>query len=151
MTLKLVTSRRDIVETLARPAALFDLTAFPLVRIRMPEPGAGDVGARWVAEFDAILARETRFVLFSVGPVPEGEAHEDRKARPLWLKQRRGELGRLCLAHLHVEPDPARHAAMRNRAAKASAAFPYSLEVFEGEDAALERAWTLLRAVPLTL
>ena len=150
MILRLVTSRRDAVETPAGPAALFDLAAFPLARIRMPESGTADYGARWVAEFDAILARETRFVLFSVGPVPEDEAHEDRKMRTLWMKRRRGELGRLCLAHLHVEPDSARHEAMQDRTAK-MAAFPYPLELFADEDAALERAWSLLRAVPLTL
>lgn len=132
---------------------LFDLSAFPLVRLPMPEPGAAGYGDRWVAEFDMILARESRFVMLSIGPMPEREAHDDRKARTLWLKRRRGDLGRLCLAHLHVEPDPLRRAAMQATVltAKMAAAFPYPLALFAEEDAALERAWTLLRAVPLTL
>ncbi|WP_238578851.1 hypothetical protein [Inquilinus limosus] len=132
---------------------LFDLGAFPLVRLPMPEPGATGYGERWVAEFDMILARETRFVMLSIGPMPEREAHDDRKARTLWLKRRRGDLGRLCLAHLHVEPDPLRRAAMQATVltAKMAAAFPYPLALFADEDSALERAWTLLRAVPLTL
>jgi len=132
---------------------LFDLSAFPLVRLPMPEPGMEGYGDRWVAEFDLILARESRFVMLSIGPMPEREAHDDRKARMLWLKRRRGDLGRLCLAHLHVEPDPLRRAAMQATVltAKMAAAFPYPLALFADEDAALERAWTLLRAVPLTL
>lgn len=129
---------------------LFDLGAFPLVRLPMPKPGIAGYGERWMAEFDAILARGERFVLFSVGPIPD-EAHDDRKARTLWLKRRRAELGRLCLAHLHVERDPAQRAVMQERAEKMAGAFPYALALFDSEDAALERAWTLLRAVPLTL
>lgn len=138
--------------TTARPEiALFDLSAFPLVRLPMPEPGIVGYGERWVAEFDALLAREARFVLLSIGPIPEDEAHDDRKTRALWLKRRRAELGRLCLAHLHVEHDPARRAMMQDRAAKMAGAFPYPLALFASEDAALDRAWSLLRAVPLTL
>jgi|GEM_PF-2549067 len=129
---------------------LFDLSAFPLVRLPMPEPGIAGYGERWAAEFDAVLARTERFVLFSIGPIPD-EAHDDRKARTLWLKRRRAELGRLCLAHLHVERDPDRRAMMQDRAEKMAGAFPYALALFDSEDAALERAWTLLRAVPLTL
>ncbi|MFE0755207.1 hypothetical protein ACFW16_14720 [Inquilinus sp. NPDC058860] len=130
---------------------LFDLSAFPLVRLPMPEPGIAGTGERWAAEFDAILGRGERFVLLSIGPMPEDEAHEDRKARTLWLKRRRADLGRLCLAHLHVERDPDRRAAMQDRAAKMAGAFPYPLALFDCEDTALDRAWTLLRAVPLTL
>jgi hypothetical protein len=130
---------------------LFDLSAFPLVRLPMPEPGIAGYGERWVAEFDAVLAREERFILLSIGPISEDEAHDDRKARMLWLKRRRAELGRFCLAHLHVERDPDRRAMMQERAEKTAGAFPYALALFADEDAALERAWTLLRAVPLTL
>lgn len=131
--------------------SLFDLSAFPLVRLPMPEPGIEGYGERWAAEFDAILARGERFVLLSVGPMPESEAHDDRRARTLWLKRRRGDLGRLCLAHLHVERDPDRRAMMEERAAKMAGVFPYALGMFGSEDSALDRAWTLLRAVPLTL
>ncbi|WP_395674890.1 hypothetical protein [Inquilinus sp.] len=130
---------------------LFDLASFPLVRLPILAPGVTGYGERWAAEFDAILAREERFVLLSVGPMPEGEAHDDRKARTLWLKRRRGDLGRLCLAHLHVERDPDRRAMMEQGAAKMAGVFPYALGMFDSEDAALGRAWTLLRAVPLTL
>lgn len=130
---------------------LFDLAAFPLVRLPMPDPRITGYGERWAAEFDAILAREERFVLLSVGPIPEDEAHDDRKARTLWLKRRRADLGRLCLAHLHVERDPDRRAMMEERAARMAGVFPYALGMFDSEDAALDRAWTLLRAVPLTL
>lgn len=138
--------------TTARPEiALFDLSAFPLVRLPMLEPGIAGTGERWAAEFDAVLARGERFVLLSIGPIREDEAHDDRKARALWLKRRRAELGRLCLAHLHVEQDPDRRAMMQDRAAKMGNAFPYPLTVFASEDLALDRAWSLLRAVPLTL
>lgn len=133
-------------------APVFDLTAFPLVRMPMPAAGDTGYGERWVAEFDAILARETRFVLFSVGPMTETEGHDDRKARTLWLKRRRADLGRLCLAHLHVEPDPAWRAEMQAMvdSGRMAAAFPYPLALYGTEDPALERAWALLRAVPLT-
>ena len=131
--------------------ALFDLSAFPLVRLPMPDPGIVGTGERWAAEFDAVLAKGERFVLLSIGPIPEDESHDDRKARTLWLKRRRAELGRLCLAHLHVEHDPDRRAMIQDRAAKTAGAFPYPLTVFASEDSALDRAWSLLRAVPLTL
>jgi hypothetical protein len=139
--------------TSRRPALppLFNLDAFPLVRIPVPDaPGYGD---RWGIEFDAILARETRFILLSIGPMAADEAHEDRKARTLWLKRRRKDLGRLCLAHLHVETDPVRRAAMQAMflTAKMAAAFPYPVSLFGDEEAALERAWSLLRSAPLTL
>ena len=146
MTSQTTTPRPD-----AAMPPLFDLSAFPLVRLPMPEPGIVGYGERWTAEFDAILARGERFVLLSVRPIPEDEAHDDRKARALWLKRRRADLGRLCLAHLHVEHDPDRRAMMEERAAKMAGAFPYALGMFDSEDAALDRAWTLLRAVPLTL
>lgn len=150
MTPQTATPRPDAAGSLP---PLFDLSAFPLVRLPMPEPGITDYGERWVAEFDAILARETRFVMLTIGPMPEREAHDDRKARTLWLKRRRADLGRLCLSHLHVEPDPLRRAAMQATVltAKMAAVFPYALALFADEETALERAWTLLRAVPLTL
>jgi hypothetical protein len=132
---------------------LFDTGAFPLVRMPMPEAGAAGYGDRWTVEFDAILARETRFVLLSIGPMAGDEAHADRKARTLWLKRRRRDLGRLCLSHLHVEADPVRRTGMQAMfmTAKLAAAFPYPIALFADENAAMERAWSLLRSVPLTL
>lgn len=145
-----MTTKSTTVRAAGVPA-LFDLSAFPLVRLPLPEPGIVGYGERWAAEFDAILERSERFVLLSIGPMPDHEAQEDRKARTLWLKRRRADLGRFCLAHLHVEHDPERRAAMQERAARMAGAFPYPLALFDREDAALDRAWTLLRAVPLTL
>ncbi|MDR6291709.1 MULTISPECIES: hypothetical protein [Inquilinus] len=133
--------------------AVFDLAAFPLVQMPVPQAEMPGYGDRWAVELDAILARETRFVMLSIGPMPDGERHDDRKARTLWLKRRRGDLARLCLSHLHVEPDPLRRAAMQAMVvtARVAKAFPYPIALFADEEAALERAWSLLRSAPLAL
>ncbi|USI75131.1 GntR family transcriptional regulator [Sphingomonas morindae] len=88
--------------------SLHDVTDFPLVRFRSEAADPG-YGPAWCAEMDALLEGRARFVL--IYPKAErDEAHEDRKARGVWLKQNKDQLVGVCLALIVVEPDPARRA-----------------------------------------
>lgn len=85
--------------------SLHDIADFPLVRFRSEAADPGYAPA-WCAEMNALVERSARFVL--IYPKAEGdEAHEDRKARGVWLKQNKDRLAEVCLGLIVVEPDAA--------------------------------------------
>jgi hypothetical protein len=120
---------------------LFDATDFPLVRYQAGVRMAGYSG-RWIAEMEQFLAREETFVLITNGV--QEEAHEDRKQRTLWFKQNKGRLGRSCKGMILVRESPSLREKLMVRAAKASKAFPFPVEIVANEDAAVALARRLL-------
>jgi hypothetical protein len=121
---------------------LFDTADFPIVRYQTVVSMAG-YSARWIAEMERFLSREETFVLITHG-MQEEEAPEDRKQRTLWFKQNKERLGRYCKGMILVKEFPSLREKLMVRAAKASKAFPFPVEIVANEDAAVALARRLL-------
>ncbi|TWB51001.1 hypothetical protein [Nitrospirillum viridazoti] len=123
---------------------IHDLSRFPVVTTR---PGTTRPGyaVQWEREMDALLERGLPFVIIMRDP-PEGEAHEDRRLRGLWLKRNRDVLAALCRAVIAVEPNAARRAAFKAQAVIAVKAFGVAMEVAATEDEAANLAAAALAA-----
>jgi hypothetical protein len=121
---------------------LFDAADFPIVRYQAVVSMAG-YSARWIAEMEQFLAREETFVLITRG-MQEEEAPEDRKQRALWFKQNKERLGRYCKGMILVKESASLREKLMTRAAKASRAFPFPVEIVANEEAAVALARHLL-------
>jgi len=121
---------------------IHDLSSFPVVRMNdgMATPG---YAAQWIKEMDALLAISRPFVMLH-GANEGDEGHEDRKARGLWLKRHKEELGRYCVAMIGIEADLLKSEAMRAMSDLATKAFGTPTYVVENERDAQELAARLL-------
>lgn len=102
--------------TFAPPGApLIDDSDFPILRYRIPEPEIWkDTDRdRLLPELEALLAREERFVLITIG-LHDREPEEVRKGRAVWFKAHRGHFAEHCLALIHVCTDQDEEAKLRN-------------------------------------
>ena len=76
-------------------------------------------------------------------PAP-AEVHEDRRARGIWLKQNKKDLGRICRAVIAVEADPVTRMAMQAQALAAGKAFGLAMVIASSASEAEEKARVLL-------
>ncbi len=120
---------------------LFDPSAWPVVRASYPAADLPARMTRWLAGFDALLARGAPFAL--VVALPEGveaeENPEDRRTAALWFKDRREALGQYCRALVYIVPDDIRRAAMAAQMEK----FPLTVRLAADEAAAVAEARAL--------
>lgn len=121
---------------------IHDMTSFPLVWMRDSTATRG-YAAQWTKEMDALLSISRPFVMMHEAPESD-EGHEDRKARGLWLKHHKEELGRYCLAMIGIEADPLKREAMRAMSALATKAFGTPTYVVKSDSDARELATHLL-------
>ncbi|WP_263141602.1 hypothetical protein [Pseudomonas sp. RIT-PI-AD] len=80
-----------------------DIQAFPLVRFRHEAAIPGYAPA-WEADMQALMRHGEAFVVVFDG-ARRDEAHDDRKARGLWLKRNKAALGQVCRGLLVIEAD----------------------------------------------
>jgi hypothetical protein len=119
-----------------------DTATFPVIHFR-PEQTAPGYAPTWEREMDALLMRQEDFVII-FPPGNFDEAHEDRKARALWLKRNRDLLLRFCKALVSVEPDPVQRAAQQAEAETLAKAFNIRRDVVESLAAAVDLARDIL-------
>ncbi|AOA57691.1 hypothetical protein [Acinetobacter larvae] len=78
---------------------------FPIVKVGFQEQDVLPFDEN-IAYFEALLARQSPFVLLSEGPFPEQQqSHEERKQIAAWVKQKRELLSEYIKAHIHIEAD----------------------------------------------
>lgn len=102
-------------------------------------------GLSWQDEIEALLGRNAPFVLIS-GPMPSQpeEAHEDRKARTLWLKQNRARLMALCVGAVVIESNGPASLAVKTAAKGFGKAFGLEFKFVPDQAAAREAGLCLI-------
>lgn len=99
----------------------------------------------WQDELEALLGRNAPFVLISGPMQPDpAEAHEDRKARTLWLKQNRARLLALCAGAVVVESNGPTSLAVKTAAKGFGKAFGIEFKFVADDAAARQAGWTLI-------
>src|SRR5690606_5461356 len=81
----------------------------------------------------ALIAHAAPFVVAFAG-TPDGEAHEDRRDRAMWLKQNKAALAQVCRALVTVDADPARRAEAIEQGRMATKAFGIAHEAVASLD-----------------
>ncbi|WP_018262961.1 hypothetical protein [Methylobacterium sp. WSM2598] len=123
----------------------FDLSRWPVARYRMPDRVPDAEAEARVAEFDALLARDERFVLDFHGPEMPKDSSRFMKAYRAWFKARKDAQKRLCAGAVRVEPDAARRGSFAVKAMslmnKAFLPYPYRVVASDAEADAQARAW----------
>lgn len=122
---------------------IHDVSAFPIVRSQRDgmQPG---FAAQWQVEMDDLLAGAEPFVIIFEQDQLE-EAHEDRKARGLWLKRNKQALVGMCIAVIAIEPDAVTRVLREAQSALATRAFGITSKVVGSEDDAVRVAGELLQ------
>ncbi|MBT3069784.1 hypothetical protein KKP04_02740 [Rhodomicrobium sp. Az07] len=120
----------------------FDHSSWPIARYRMPDRVPDDLAQESIAEFDALLARNERFVLIMHGPdMPQNSKLFLRLYRE-WFKRNRAAQQRLCAGAVRVEPDDRRRASLTVKAISLlnKAFLPYPYRVVANNSAAVTQA-----------
>ncbi|SFL88752.1 hypothetical protein SAMN03159423_4205 [Bradyrhizobium sp. NFR13] len=117
---------------------IHDVAAFPVVWVRHDEIQPGSA-AQWEVEMDDLIGRKQPFVMIMASHHHD-EAHEDRKARGLWLKRNKATLALLCRAIIAVEPNAVTRVLVEAQSALATKAFGISSAVVASEDEAMRVA-----------
>src|SRR5262245_58076488 len=106
---------------------LYDVSAFPIVRLRLQELPAG-YSRTWIAELETLLRGGVPFALIFLDTI-ENETQEDRKTRMRWLKANKTALATLCRGIISVELNTARRLVRRAQATVVSKAFGFCFAV----------------------
>lgn len=123
----------------------FDLSGWPVARYRMPErvPDA-DAEVR-VAEFDALLARNERFVLVFHGPEMPKDSPRFMRAYKTWFSATKETQKRLCAGAIRVEPDAERRKSFTMKVLslmnKVFMPYPYTVVGSDAQAQAQAKAW----------
>ena len=117
-----------------------DVTDFPVVRMRRVWPG---YASQWETEMNALMAQAAPFVVIFDDRPPD-EIHQDRRARGLWIKRNKNDLGKICRAVIAVEADPVTRLAMQAQALVAGKAFGIAMVIASSASEAEEKARALL-------
>ena len=123
----------------------FDLSGWPLARCQVPErvPDT-EVEAR-IAAFDAILARNERFVLIFHGAEMPKDSPRFMRAYKAWFNATKATQKRLCAGAVRVEPDADRRKSMALEALslmnKVFLPYPYAVVASDAEAQAQARMW----------
>ncbi|OYU88486.1 MAG: hypothetical protein CFE29_19515 [Bradyrhizobiaceae bacterium PARB1] len=123
---------------------IHDVAAFPIVWVRHDEIQPGSA-AQWEVEMDDLVGRKQPFVMIMASYHHHEEAHEDRKARGLWLKRNKATLALLCRAIIAVEPNAVTRVLVEAQSALATKAFGIKSAVVASEDEAIRVAKERLR------
>lgn len=130
--------------------AVIDASSWPVVRWTMPAVIPDEETDNLLAAFDALLARDERFVLiFDGAERPEQSSRFNRLYKD-WFKRRRKDLGRLVAGAARVEPDEAKRKALLGKLVNAALAalipYPFKVVGSEAEARWLAREWLQVRA-----
>lgn len=123
---------------------IHDISRFPLCVFRNDAAAPG-YAAQWATEMAALIAHAAPFVVAFAG-TPDGEAHEDRRDRAMWLKQNKAALAQVCRALVTVDADPARRAEAIEQGRMATKAFGIAHEAVATLDDAAALARRLAQA-----
>lgn len=123
----------------------FDLSRWPVARYRMPaRVPDSEVEAR-IAEFEALLARNERFVLVFHGPEMPKDSSRFMKAYRAWFNANKEAQKRLCAGAVRVEPDPGRRKSFTVKALsmmnKLFLPYPYTVVGSDAEAQAQAMTW----------
>lgn len=123
----------------------FDLSRWPVARYRMPAHVPDSEAESRIAEFEALLARNERFVLVFHGPeMPKGSSRF-MKAYRAWFNANKEAQKRLCAGAVRVEPDPGRRQSLTVKALsminKLFLPYPYTIVGSEAEAQAQAMTW----------
>lgn len=83
----------------------FDYSCWPVVRFSMPEIVPDACALAQIAEFEALLARNERFVMAFDGPIGPRHSKRFMQLYAEWSKRHLGDLKRLCAGAVRLEPD----------------------------------------------
>jgi hypothetical protein len=122
---------------------------FPFVWMSLsPEPGHDP--EKDFVEFEANLNRGEQFVLLSDSAPAEGHEHppEEKKRTSLWMKKHKGELRKLVLAMILVEPSPAKRLGFKAFAVVFAKFWGYPLILTSSREEAMKIAKGLLPGRP---
>lgn len=103
--------------------------------------------SQWEVEMDDIMGRKQPFVMIMARHDHHEEAHEDRKARGLWLKRNKAALAQLCRMIVAVEPNAVTRVLVEAQSALATKAFGIKSVVVASEGEALRLAEDQLQGV----
>jgi hypothetical protein len=121
---------------------------WPIVRYQMPEHVADTDAEGIIAQLDAVLVREEKFVLiFSGAELPRDSAHF-MKLYAQWSKRTMAAQRRLCRGAVRIEPDERKRNAFWRKALiyVMSSRSPYPYKIVADSNAALVQANTWLAA-----
>ena len=122
---------------------------FPFVWMSLsPEPGHDPEND--FVEFEANLKRGEPFVLLSDSAPAEGHEHtqEEKNRTSLWMKKHKGELRKLVLAMILVEPSPAKRLGFKAFAVVFAKFWGYPLILASSREEAMTIAKGLLPGHP---
>lgn len=120
----------------------YDVADFPIVRISGRNLPRG-YGPQWVAEMEALLARDQPFAFIFLDSVEDPD-HEDQKMQMIWLKRHRRKLAACCRGAVAIEPDRARRLLKRAQGLAMVAAFGLRFSVVRDRTEAEQRARSML-------
>ncbi|MFC3024375.1 hypothetical protein ACFODT_11125 [Vibrio zhugei] len=123
-----------------------DTSQFPLVWMCFNTPSA-DANASPFADFEALLARKTVFVLLNDEGLDKGDhehSSEDMKQTSRWMKQHKSELTAFVKAAIYIEPNLAKRVATKAFALVYEKFWGYPMLMVASKDEALTLAETLL-------
>ncbi|EIM73536.1 hypothetical protein A33O_15206 [Nitratireductor aquibiodomus RA22] len=125
---------------------LFDFSHWPVVVAQMPAYNRFRMD-EWTGGLDAILARETPFVLvvdLQNHLEEERETQEEKKKGAAWMKRKRDAYSRLCRGNVYVVADPERRSRVLTETRQQGRAFGIPFEAEADLAGAIDRARTLL-------
>ncbi|ASA57938.1 hypothetical protein [Vibrio gazogenes] len=123
-----------------------DTAQFPLVWTRFNAPGT-DPDASPFAEFEALLARKTVFVLLNDEGLDKGDhehAPDEMKQTSRWMKNHKSELKAFVKAAIYIEPNIAKRMATKAFASVYEKFWGYPMVMVATKDEALALAQKFL-------
>lgn len=120
-------------------AGLFDLASWPIVFVRFPELDEDRRSERVLEGLGRLVDQEQRFVLIWIPPshAHENEPHEDEKRASVWIKQRKGDLGRHCAGYIYLTSEPGLRAKLTKSLAKMGKLFPFPKVLVDSREEAV--------------
>ncbi|WP_349959652.1 hypothetical protein [Rhizobium sp. ZPR3] len=119
--------------------AFHDVSLWPIVRQSAASVQPG-YSKQWEREMDALLDLSMPFVV-----IMEGDEHEDRKARGIWLKKNKTALATVCRAVIGIEASIIKRTAMQLQMSLATKAFGMRMEIVASREEALQLAERILK------
>ncbi|WP_460273341.1 hypothetical protein [Celeribacter sp. ULVN23_4] len=122
---------------------LFDISDWPVARIRFPQLGEEDRVGRFARGMDMLIACDQPFsvIWYVADHDPEDEPREDDRAAHIWLKRVRKDLDRLVQGYAYVVPNQKMHEILHERVEKvASKLFSFPIFVTRDDAAAVAQA-----------
>ncbi|MEJ8476922.1 hypothetical protein [Roseibium algae] len=124
-------------------ADLFDLSGWPVAKIRFPELGEPDRVSRLTDGVDRLLARREPFVIvwLVAHHEPDKEPREDDRTAHIWLKRVRKDLNEFVKGYVYVATDKTMRDILHERVEKvASKLFAFPIHITDNEPDAVRHA-----------